>query len=118
MDMTLKTKFIESWSRHFNNAERPRCLYCTGAEGAAERAPRPVSHMCMVGVRARVRKSADVDSTGCGGRRYTEFTEEISPTFEYFLSCGLPGMFDVPALCPQRHLDLQCTDEQVYSHDH
>ncbi len=53
----------------------------------------------MIGVLARVRKGAslsfDVDSIGCGGgKRYTGFTQDISPTFEYFLSCGIPGKLE------------------------
>jgi hypothetical protein len=53
----------------------------------------------MIGVLAKVRKGAslsfDVDSIGCGGgKRYTGFTQDISPTFEYFLSCGIPGKLE------------------------
>jgi uncharacterized protein (DUF169 family) len=99
MDMTLKTKFIESWGRYFNNAELPICFYYTDTADAAERVSSPAAHMCMIGVLARVRKGEsllfDVDSIGCGGgKRYTGFTREISPTFDYFLSCGMPGKFE------------------------
>jgi hypothetical protein len=53
----------------------------------------------MIGVLARVRKGSSlkfgVDSIGCaGGRRYTGFTQDISPTFEHFLSCGIPGKIE------------------------
>jgi uncharacterized protein (DUF169 family) len=99
MDIALKMKFIESWPRYFGNAELPICFYYTDAEGAAERVATPAAHMCMIGVLVRVRKGAslsfDVDSIGCGGgRRYTGFSEEISPTFEYFLSRGIPGKLE------------------------
>ncbi len=99
MGMAMKTKFIESWNRYFNNAELPICFYYTDREDAAERVATPAAHMCMIGVLARVRKGAslsfDVDSIGCaGGKRYTGFIQEISPTFEYFLSCGIPGKFE------------------------
>jgi|SRR5208283_3139554 len=34
----------------------------------------------------------DVDSIGCNGvKQYTGFSDTISPTFEYFLFCGIPG---------------------------
>jgi len=99
MDMTLKTRFVESWNRHFNGAELPITFYYTNAEDTAERVATPTAHMCMIGVLARVRKGAslrfDVDSIGCsGGKRYTGFSHEISPTFEYFLSCGIPGKLE------------------------
>ncbi len=99
MDMAMKTRFIESWNKYFSKAELPISFYYTDRDGAAERVATPAAHMCMIGVLARVRKgsslSFDVDSIGCGGgKRYTGFTEEISPTFEYFLSCGIPGRFE------------------------
>ncbi len=43
------------------------------------------------------RKTAflDVDSIGCGGgKRYAGFSDETGPTFEYFLSCGIPGKLE------------------------
>jgi hypothetical protein len=98
MDMALKAKFVESWNKYFNSAELPISFY-TDRNDAAERVATPAAHMCMLGVLARVRKGAslcfDVNSIACGGgKRCTGFTEEISPTFEYFLSCGIPGKFE------------------------
>lgn len=99
MDMAKKARFVELWSRYFNGAELPISFYYTDRKDAAERVATPAAHMCMIGVLARVRKGAslcfDVDSIGCGGgKRYTGFSEEISPTFEYFLSCGIPGKLE------------------------
>ncbi len=99
MDMTLKKKFLEAWNRYFDNAELPLIFYYTNEENRAERVSLPAAHQCMIGVLARVRKGAslcfEASSIGCaGGRRYTGFSREISPTFEYFLSCGLPGKFE------------------------
>jgi uncharacterized protein (DUF169 family) len=99
MDQTLKENFIESWTKYFGSAELPLAFYYTDAEYGSERVPVPSAHMCMIGVLARVRKGSslcfDVDSIGCaGGKRYTGFHSEISPTFEHFLSCGLPGKFE------------------------
>ncbi len=99
MDMALKTTFIESWSRHFDNAELPIIFYYTDQENRAERVPPPSVHQCMIGVLARVRKGIslcfDVDSIGCaGGKRYAGFKQELRPGFEYFLSCGMPGKFE------------------------
>jgi uncharacterized protein (DUF169 family) len=99
MDMAMKAGFVESWNRYFKGAELPISFYYTNAEDAAELVPAPSAHMCMIGVLARVRKGAslsfDVDSIGCGGgKRYSGFTRDISPLFEYFLSCGLPGKME------------------------
>jgi uncharacterized protein (DUF169 family) len=98
MDQTLKTSFVASWIKYFGTAELPLAFYYTDSEGV-ERVPTPSAHMCMIGVLARARKGTslrfDVDSIGCaGGRRYTGYQQEISPTFQYFLSCGLPGKFE------------------------
>ncbi|HTP06409.1 MAG TPA: hypothetical protein VMM54_14775 [Nitrospirota bacterium] len=99
MDLAMKTRFVESWSRYFCGAELPISFYYTNAKDTAEQVTTPAAHMCMIGVLARVRKgtllSFDVDSIGCGGgKRYTGFTQDISPTFEYFLSCGIPGKLE------------------------
>ncbi len=53
----------------------------------------------MIGVLARVRKGVSLhfesDSIGCrGGKRYSGFTDALSPQFEYFLSCGIPGKLE------------------------
>jgi uncharacterized protein (DUF169 family) len=99
MDMAVKTRFVESWARHFGGAELPVSFYYTNAEDAAERVATPAAHMCMIGVLAKVRKGAslrfDTHSIGCfGGKRYTGFTQDITPSFEYFLSCGIPGKLE------------------------
>jgi uncharacterized protein (DUF169 family) len=99
MDMALKNRFVESWNKHFSNAELPIIFYYTNAEDAAERVATPTVHMCMIGVLAKARKGTalrfDVNSIGCsGGKRYTGFSQEMSPTFEYFLSCGIPGKLE------------------------
>jgi uncharacterized protein (DUF169 family) len=99
MDLTLKTKFLELWNRYFDNAALPIIFYYTDEENREDRVSPPSAHQCMIGVLARVRKgtslSFEAGSIGCaGGRRYTGFSREISPTFEYFLSCGMPGKFE------------------------
>jgi uncharacterized protein (DUF169 family) len=99
MDMILKAKFLELWSRYFDNAELPIIYYYTDQEDRADCVSPPSAHQCMIGMLARVRKGTslcfEADSIGCaGGRRYTGFSSEISPTFEYFLSCGMPGKFE------------------------
>ncbi len=98
MDQALRASFVFTWSEYFGSAELPLAFYYTDNEDV-ERVATPSSHMCMIGVLAKARKGAslrfDVDSIGCaGGKRYSGFRQEISPTFEYFLSCGMPGKFE------------------------
>jgi uncharacterized protein (DUF169 family) len=99
MDIMLKARFIESWNKYFPGAELPIVFYYTDQEDRVEKVAVPSAHMCMIGVLERVRKGAslcfEAGSIGCGGgRRYTGFTEEMSSTFEYFLSCGIPGKLE------------------------
>jgi hypothetical protein len=99
MDITLKKRFIETWTRYFGGAELPIVFYYTDKEDHAESVIPPSAHQCMIGVLARVRRGAslrfDSDSIGCaGGKRYAGFKDELRQGFEYFLSCGLPGKFE------------------------
>lgn len=99
MDMTGKTRFLEAWSKYFPGAELPIVFYYTDQEDRAEKVPPPSAHQCLIGVLAKVRKGASLcfeeSSIGCrGGKRYTGFIEEISPNFDYFLSCGIPGKLE------------------------
>lgn len=99
MDMMLKSRFLKSWDDCFGKAELPIAFYYADLEDRAERVPQPSAHMCMIGVLAKVRKGTslrfDVDSIGCtGGKRYTGFSDALSPSFEYFLSCGIPGKLE------------------------
>lgn len=99
MDMARKNKFIESWNKYFRTAELPIIFYYTDRENSAQHIPPPSAHMCMIGMLSRVRKGTslafEASSIGCGGgKRYTGFSDEISPNFEYFLSCGIPGKLE------------------------
>ncbi|NIM97660.1 MAG: hypothetical protein GTO24_06140 [candidate division Zixibacteria bacterium] len=99
MDVKTKDRFMKLWRKYFNGAESPITFYYTDREGCAEPAPPPSGHRCLICDLARVRKGEslyfDIDSLGCGGaKRYTGFTQEIIPNFEYFLSCGIPGKLE------------------------
>jgi uncharacterized protein (DUF169 family) len=99
MDMKIKDKFIQLWSKYFNGAELPITFYYTDQEGGAELAEPPSDHTCLICDLSRVRKGKSlgftVDTIGCpGGKRYLGFTQDIMPNFEYFLSCGIPGKLE------------------------
>ena len=99
MDMKLKGEFINRWGTYFPGADLPIIFYYTDHEGCAEVVKSPRGHRCIIGVLARVRRGAslcfDATSIGCfGGKRYLGFTERVTPRFEYFLSCGIPGTME------------------------
>ncbi len=96
MDMRFKERFMELWKKYFNGAEGPITFYYANDTGQSELVKAPAMHQCLIGVLRRVRNGESLcfngDSIGCGGgKRYTGFTQEMRPNFEYFLSCGIPG---------------------------
>ena len=51
---------------------------------------------CVIAALASVREGkslyVEAESVKCfGGKRYLGFSREITPDFDYFLSCGIPG---------------------------
>jgi uncharacterized protein (DUF169 family) len=96
MDLEFKERFVKLWRKYFNGAELPITFYYTNEQGRGELVQAPTEHQCLIGVLSRVRNGQSLcfegESIGCGGgKRYTGFTQEIAPNFEYFLSCGIPG---------------------------
>ena len=96
MDLGFKERFVELWRKYFNGAELPITFYYTNEQGLGELVQAPTMHQCLIGVLSKVRNGQSLcfegESIGCGGgKRYTGFTQEIMPNFEYFLSCGIPG---------------------------
>jgi uncharacterized protein (DUF169 family) len=96
MDIELKEDFIVLWKKYFKAAELPIMFYYTDEEGHAEVVKSGSGPRCVIGQLVKVRQgeslSFDASSIGCfGGKRYLGFSENLSPNFEYFLSCGIPG---------------------------
>jgi hypothetical protein len=99
MDMKIRDRFIELNKKYFNNAELPITFYYTDTGEQAELVRPGSLSRCVIGALAEVRGghalSFDAHSIGCfGGRRYLGFAEGLSPDFEYFLSCGIPGRME------------------------
>ncbi len=99
MDAGFKERFMQLWEKYFDGAELPIAFYYTNEQGHGEMVKAPGMHQCFIGVLSKARKGGSlcfsVDSIGCGGgKRYTGFTKEIMPEFEYFLSCGIPGKME------------------------
>jgi uncharacterized protein (DUF169 family) len=96
MDSKFRERFTTLWREYFDGAELPISFYYTDDPRPLEPVKAPTVHQCLIGVLAKVRNGQslcfDGDSIGCGGgKRYTGFTQEMRPNFEYFLSCGIPG---------------------------
>jgi len=99
MDMTLKDRFSSLWRKYFPEAELPIAFwYSEDAEGT-EKVSVPKDHRCFLFDLAAVRhgKSLRFDeyTVGCaGGRRYLGLSDKLTPDFEHFLSCGIPGKIE------------------------
>jgi uncharacterized protein (DUF169 family) len=96
MDIQFKEKFSQLWAKYFHSAELPITFYYTDEEGHADIVKKGEVPRCVIGALVQVRQgksfSFAANSEFCfGGKRYLGFSENLSPTFEYFLSCGIPG---------------------------
>jgi len=98
MNNVVKEMFLKHWKEYFDDAELPIVFYYTDEEKFAENDP-STTGPCLIANLVKVRRGTplrfSIDSIGCpGGRRYTGFSETISENFEYFLSCGIPGVLE------------------------
>ena len=90
--------FLRLWKEYFDDAELPIAFYYTDGEKVAENDPSTAGR-CLIADLVKVREGTPLrfgaDSIGCpGGRRYTGFSETMADNFEYFLSCGIPGIVE------------------------
>lgn len=99
MNMDLQENFRRLWKKYFNNAELPITFYYSNEEGHAELVKGGVGSRCVIGQLSKARQGNSIalnaESVRCfGGKRYLGFAENLSPDFEYFLSCGNPGKME------------------------
>lgn len=99
MDRGLKDHFSKIWKEYFTGADLPIVFYYTGEPAGLGPLEAPGGWRCVIADLAKVRKGKtlclNAESFGCpGGRRYTGFSQELMPGFEYFLSCGIPGKIE------------------------
>jgi len=92
----LKQKFAQGWEKHFGDLELPIAYYYADEVARRDLDDSKREHRCLIGNLSRVRAGHtfvySADLPGClGGKRYTGYSQELRPDFEYFLSCGLPG---------------------------
>jgi uncharacterized protein (DUF169 family) len=99
MDITFKERFIRLWNAYFPGAELPIVFYYANRCPSADAVPPADEWRCFVSQLGDVRRGEslcfETSAIGCaGGRRYTGFSTELMPDFEYFLSCGIPGKIE------------------------
>ena len=91
--------FLGFWARYFNDAELPIAFYYSDEEADVELYSPTKADGCLISNLAEVRRGRalrfGVDSISCaGGRRYTGLSDTLHEHFEYFLSCGIPGVLE------------------------
>ncbi|HKK21417.1 MAG TPA: DUF169 domain-containing protein [candidate division Zixibacteria bacterium] len=96
MDMQFKSEFEQQWKKYFPQAELPITFFYSENERGIERAKPATGHRCLICDLAKVRNGKPLGfaerDIGCtGGKRYSGFSQELRPNFEYFLSCGIEG---------------------------
>ena len=99
MDIALRDRFTQAWTKYFDGAQLPICLFYSDDESCG-RLTRPLKgHVCVIAQLAAVRQGQDLaltaETVGCaGGKRFLGFSAQVRPDFEYFLSCGIPGKLE------------------------
>ncbi len=96
MDVQFSQHVMEQWSKYFPGAELPITYFYTNQPSQEDLQDSQVEDRCLIGNMKRVRQGFpfvyDAHIQGCsGGKRYTGFSHNLRPNFEYFLSCGIPG---------------------------
>lgn len=114
MDLILKEKFLELWKKYFGTSELPIVFYYHKEVHDATLATRAKGRSCLICELAKVRNGEslayDAEAIACGGaKRYLGYAEAIRPDFEYFLSCGIPGILEGERYIrtPEMVLELQ-----------
>ena len=97
MRIERKELFLKKWAQYFGSAELPITFYLSAGDGGAKTMPPAKGHSCLICELGRVRRGESLcynaAALACGGaKRFLGYAPEMRPGFEYFLSCGKPGM--------------------------
>lgn len=95
MKQEFKQAFAEGFAKYFPGAELPvTFFYADDPPRGIQPEPKSKSWRCFISDLARVRKGEslclDEPALGCG-KRFCGFPVAQRPSFEYFLSTGIPG---------------------------
>lgn len=99
MDIKFRDQFGKQWKKYFATAELPICFFYTDNVKTEDLQNNAGGYRCLIGNLERVRQGHpfiyDANTPGCsGGKRYSGFSQNLRPDFEYFLSCGIPGQME------------------------
>jgi hypothetical protein len=94
MDLKVKAKFEENFTKYFPGAQLPLIFYYADKPPAGVKAALPAKGWrCFVGDLIAVRKGGSLcleeAALGCG-KRFCGFQVPLRPHFEHFLSYGIP----------------------------
>jgi hypothetical protein len=96
MKATFSDFFITRSQKYFPGADLPICYFFADQVREEDLQQTVNLERCLIGNLGRVQEGYtfvyNADSPGCsGGKRYSGFSNNLRPKFEYFLSCGIPG---------------------------
>jgi hypothetical protein len=96
MNTSFKEYFLDRWNKYFGGQDLPIGFFYCDRVPEEDIAGSAAVDRCLIGNLGRVREGHpfvyESSTSGCaGGKRYTGFSRTVSPTFEYFLSYGIPG---------------------------
>jgi hypothetical protein len=96
MEIQFKNLFLRQWKKYFPKAELPLAFYYTNEVTETDIDERLNKHRCLICNLNSAREGKTYiyhsNSPGCpGGKRYTGYSQNLHPNFEYFLSWGIPG---------------------------
>jgi hypothetical protein len=96
MDTAFLEYFTARWKKYFSAVDLPICYFFTDQVSDEDMHETINVERCLIGNLKRVQEGFpfvyDANTPGCsGGKRYSGFSKELRPNFEYFLSCGIPG---------------------------
>jgi uncharacterized protein (DUF169 family) len=99
MNEKLKSTFITSWKRYFQEAPQPIAIFFSNELHNAEPAKKHEAHHCIMADLMRVSRGQSLafsaENIGCGGgMRYCGYAKGMRPGFEFFLSTGIPGKME------------------------
>jgi hypothetical protein len=96
VDTSFSNFFTSHWEKYFADADLPICYFYTDKVSEVDMKETINIDRCLIGNLKRVQDGFtfvyDAQTPGCsGGKRYSGFSKQLRPHFEYFLSYGIPG---------------------------
>jgi Uncharacterised ArCR, COG2043 len=99
MDASFLDFFTTRWEKYFAETDLPICYFYTNDVLESDKRGTVNEDRCLIGNLKRVQDGFpfvyDAHLPGCsGGKRYSGFSKNLRPHFEYFLSCGIPDKLE------------------------